>query len=109
MMDPKVIGKDYDLILCIDGPEHITQQYQEGLIWKFYDALKPGGTLLVSMPETEKSGPSEINPYHLGELSFEDFVKLFYEFDSVQIISHEDTLHNGVKSNCLYGIAKKGE
>jgi len=107
---PNIIGdNDYDLILCIDGPEHIEREYQAPLIEKFYYHLNPGGTLLISMPEAKESGPSSINPYHLCELDFMDFSGLLYtQFDDVQIITHEDTLHNGVQSTCMYGIARRG-
>jgi len=103
------IDDNYDLILCIDGPEHIKREYQASLIETFYHSLNPGGTLLTSMPETKESGSSAINQYHLGELTFDDFSSLLHkEFDDVQIIKHEDTLHNGVKTNCMYAIARRG-
>jgi 2-polyprenyl-3-methyl-5-hydroxy-6-metoxy-1,4-benzoquinol methylase len=111
LTNPKDIGENYDLILCIEGLEHIGMQYQEPLVETFYNALKPGGRLLVSMPEApDQSGPSPDNKYHLWELSFMHFhTMLWNRFDTgVQIINHEDTLHNGVKSNCLYGICLRG-
>ena len=111
MTGPKKLGKDYDLILCIDGPEHIEMDYHEQLIEKFYDALRSGGILLISMPEAPvESGPSLVNPFHLGELTFNDFASLLHtQFNNVQIITHEDTLHNGVKSTCMYAIARRGD
>jgi len=33
---------------------------------------------------------------------------LHTQFNNVQIITHEDTLHNGVKSTCMYAIARRG-
>ena len=110
LANPKKLDSGYDLILCIDGPEHIEIKYQKPLVETFHNALKPGGRLLMSMPEApEESGPSKTNPYHLGELTFDDFVSLLEtQFDSIQIIIHEDILHNGVQSNCMYAIARRG-
>lgn len=109
LVSPQKIGKGYDLILCIDGPEHIEMKYQEPLIETFYNSLNLYGTFLTSMPEAEvESGPNSVNPFHLGELTFNDFASLLYtQFTNVQIITHRDTLHNGVQSKCMYAICKK--
>jgi len=100
----------FDLILCIEGLEHIEQEYQEPIIKAFRSSLIQGGRLLVSMPEAPgKSGPNPYNPYHLHELTFNDFEKLLREFfHNVQIITHEDTLHNGKKARLMFGICQKG-
>jgi len=107
---PQLIKNYYDLILCIDGLEHIDTEYHEPLINAFSEALVPGGRLLVSTPEAQgDSGPSTSNPYHLWELEFDDFYDLLYtQFDDVQVIEYEDVLHNGVKTNCMYAIARRG-
>jgi len=108
MTCPKEIGFDYDLILCVEGLEHIEKKFQEPLIEQFYYALKPGGRLLVSMPEG--SGPNPDNPYHLWELTFNDFMTLLRNvFINVQIVCHDDMLHNGKKANLMFGICRKGE
>jgi len=99
----------FDLICCIEGLEHIEKEYQEPLIERLQKALVPRGTLLVSMPEApEKSGPNPFNPYHLHELTFNDFESLLRGFfNNVQIICHEDTLHNGKKANLMFGICRR--
>ena len=110
MTDPKKIGDNqYDLICCIEGLEHIEMQYQPALISTFHKALVDGGRLFVSMPEAKgASGPSKTNPYHLGELSDDDFRGLLTEhFFDVQVYYHEDTLHNGNQAICMYGICRK--
>jgi 2-polyprenyl-3-methyl-5-hydroxy-6-metoxy-1,4-benzoquinol methylase len=109
LTQPKSIGQNYDLICCIEGLEHISSEYQEPLIAVFYDALAPSGRLFVSMPEAPgESGPSLTNPYHLGELTRDDFLWLLEtKFTDVQILYHEDTLHNGQQATCMYAICRK--
>jgi SAM-dependent methyltransferase len=108
---PDMPSDRYDLILCIEGLEHIERMYQKPLLEKFYDALVVGGRCLVSMPEApEDSGPNPNNPYHLYELTFFHFEYLLWGvFDNVQIITIQDTLHNGKKARLMYGICQKGE
>jgi SAM-dependent methyltransferase len=111
MKDPNLPDDSYDLICCIEGLEHIEMVYQQPLINKFYESLKPGGKLLVSMPEAKVvSGPSKTNPYHLHELTYHDFSELLWaKFPSVYVIAQKDTLHNGNKATLLYGICEKGD
>jgi len=106
---PKLTPSAYDLIACIEGFEHIGQEYQEPLINAFYEALCPGGILIISSPEApDGSGPSKKNPYHKWELTQYDFADILHgSFSDVQILRHEDTLHNGEQATCLYGICRK--
>ncbi len=102
----------YDVIACIEGIEHIEQEYQLPLIRAFNKALKPNGVLVVSSPENPEgiSGPSKTNPYHLWELTRLSFTNILGEFfNDVQIFSHKETLHNGQQATCLYGICRKEE
>ena len=97
--NPLHIDTDYDLILCIEGIEHIEQQYQAPLIKAFYDALKPGGRLLITTPIRE--GPTA-NPYHLYELSHIELINLLCaQFRGVQMLYHRDN------RSWMYGICRK--
>ena len=111
LKNPTNLNPPYDLIMCIEGLEHIEGKYQNPLLSKFHDTLVLNGRLLISMPEAPgESGPNPYNPYHLHELTFNDFEKLLREyFDNVQIITHEDRLHNGKKARLMFGICQKGE
>ena len=106
---PELVSRAYDLIACVEGLEHIGQEYQEPLIQAFHDALRPSGILVISSPEApEGSGPSKKNPYHLWELSRGDFVDMLDDvFIDVQLLEYKDTLHNGEQATCLYGIARR--
>ena len=114
LCNPSLDRMKYDLIACIEGLEHIEQKYQQSLIKAFYEALKPNGILVVSTPENsdEISGASKKNMYHKWELNKDNFKRLLedvFRWRDIQIIEHEDILHNGVKSNMFYGICRKGE
>lgn len=52
--------KKFDIILCIDVLEHITEQKK--VLHGFYNALKPGGYLFVHMP-LEKKKPVILHKY----------------------------------------------
>ncbi len=107
LSNPDLCRMKYDLIACIEGLEHIEQKYQQSLIKAFYEVLKPNGILVISTPEKNEQN---INPYHKCELTKKGFEELLrYQFKDVQIIEHEDILHNGIKSNMLYGICRKGD
>ena len=107
LRDPQNIGTDYDLIMCIEGLEHIEIKHHDQLMKRFGKSHKPDGRWLVSMPEAPvESGPSKTNKYHLGELIMSDFYDLITKhFKSVQFITLEDKLHNGIKSKLMYAIA----
>jgi len=109
LKNPDAIGSNYDVIMCIEGLEHIEEQYQWYLLKKFRDSLIDGGRLLISMPEAIKeSGPNKLNKYHVCELTFNDFEDLLHDhFFNVQILCYNDTLHNGQKANCMYAICQK--
>lgn len=110
LTNPPQYNNLYNVIACIEGLEHIEEKYQLPLIKSFYNALLPGGVLVVSTPEIplEMSGKSESNKYHLWELSLEDFNILLHQvFSKVEIITHEEVLSTGSLGNCMYGICKK--
>ena len=109
LTEPALIPDNYDIIACIEGLEHIGKAHQKPLIMAFFYALKPNGILVVSSPEAiEESGPSDKNPHHKWELTYNDFTMLLSNvFDSVQILTHPEILHNGTKTNQLFGICRK--
>ena len=109
LKSPKLAYSVYDLIMCIEGLEHIEKGDQGQLVCSFYDALDDNGLLLITTPEGD-SGPSQMNPYHLCELTEGDFFRLLanaFGEENVQIIRLTDVLHNGEQKTCLYGIARK--
>ncbi len=109
LCNPKLYNNYYDVIACIEGIEHIERKYHKPLIKAFYRALRKGGTLIITTPNTGKTGKSKVNPYHLCELTYNAFKKLLQiSFNDVSIITQRDTLHTGEKVNLMFGICHKG-
>lgn len=112
MTKPVIQRNHYDIIMCIEGLEHIEGKYQASLIEDFYKGLKKGGRLIISSPLSQygESEKSRTNPYHLWELSELDFIEMVeMVFDNVQFIKETEILHNGEKAEYLYAICRKGE
>ena len=112
LTSPYLLPNTYDLICCIEGIEHIGQEYQRPLIKAFHEALKTNGVLVVSSPENSEgiSGPSKTNPYHLWEITHSDLEMILcdsFKRVDVQILRVKGTLHNGQEATCLYGICRK--
>lgn len=106
------LGKGkYDLIGCLEGIEHIGEEFQESLVFDFYNALKKNGVLVISSPEnsTGISGPSEDNKWHKWELNKEDFLSLLSVFgkENVELITLREVLHTGTMSTCFYAVCYK--
>ena len=59
-------GETYDMILCVDVMEHIEED--RIVLVNFYNALKPGGMLLISTPSDK--GGSDV--HHAHDSSFID-------------------------------------
>ena len=112
LCNPGLGNEKYDVIACIEGLEHIDKEYQGPLIEKLKKALKTGGSLIISSPEslTGVSGPSLKNQWHKWELTKADFLSLLYShFDNqdVELVTHKATLHTGERTTCFYGICHK--
>ncbi len=102
----------YDTICCIEGIEHITALAQEKACAELVKGLKPGGALIISSPSPASgvSGPNRKNPYHLWELSREDFLKLLqknFGQDNVEILSQINTLSTGERLPIFFAVCRK--
>ncbi len=100
----------FDTICCIEGIEHIGPIAQKRAVREFHAGLVDGGTLIMSSPPPQSgvSGPNPRNPYHLWELTFDDFKALLNErFGRVEIVSQENTLTTGEFLTCHYAVCKK--
>ena len=102
----------FDLIACIEGLEHIDKRSQKKLIPEFYKALKPGGKLIISTPEstTGCSGPNPKNPFHKYELTYRDFTLLLdtlADWQHVQSLEQDEVLDDGLEHSCFYAVCQK--
>lgn len=109
---PKLKSGYYDVIACIEGLEHIQREFQGPLIKSLYTALRQGGTLIISSPESNSrtSGPSATNPYHLWELTKKDFLALLhknFKKEHVELVTYRSVLSNGERTTCFYGFCHK--
>mgnify|MGYP001585986179 CR=1 FL=1 len=109
LQSPTLPNNFFDTIGCIEGIEHIENQFQEPLIKSLKKALKRGGTLIISSPESPSgvSGPSVSNIWHKWELTRNDFLSLLRRhFESVEFITHKAVLSTGELSTCYYGVCR---
>jgi len=70
---PVVEDRSFDVIVCFEAIEHIEEQ--EHLLQEVVRLLKPDGLFIVSTPNKKvyRSGPEEPNPFHVKELTLEEF------------------------------------
>lgn len=110
LQKPVLPNDFFDTIGCIEGIEHIEMPFQDPLIAALKKALKKGGTLIVSSPESPAgvSGPSTSNKWHKWEMTGGDFLALLRKhFDMVEFITQKAVLSTGVPSVCYYGVCHK--
>lgn len=78
---PEKIGT-FDTILSFETIEHVED---EQLFMKnMFALLNPGGMLILSTPFGEGKGIPSGQPFHIHQLTKEEFIKLFVEFSKVE-------------------------
>ena len=101
---PNLTSNCYDLIACIEGIEHIDERYQQSSLVDLRDALTDKGTLIVTTPSKGDGS----NPYHLNEMTYDEFKLLLIKvFESVIIVPTLMVNHKGEKTVFMYGICRK--
>ena len=63
----------FDLVTCFEVIEHLSAADQKQLLKNFRRVLKPKGTLVISTPNPAITGLYGDNPYHLKEMTLEEF------------------------------------
>jgi len=77
----------FDLVTCFEMIEHVSADHQQLIINSFAKALKPSGMLLISTPNPDITALYGDNPYHLCELTREEFRALLNShFKFIKII-----------------------
>jgi 2-polyprenyl-3-methyl-5-hydroxy-6-metoxy-1,4-benzoquinol methylase len=110
LCNPKLKNSTYDVIVCVEGLEHIDKESQKNLIGSFYKALKPKGTLYITTPTTHISGKNKKNKYHPWELTKQDLFSLLYsKFNSsaVQSLEYETIASTGVLTKWVFVFCRK--
>lgn len=79
---PEELGV-FDTILSFETIEHVEddQMFMDNL----YRMLKPGGTLVLSSPFGRGRGKPTSEPFHVHQLTPEEFEELFERFSQVEI------------------------
>ena len=80
----------FDVIVCFEAIEHIAEQGK--LMQEVTRLLKPEGLFIVSTPNKNiyRAGPEEANPFHVKELTFDEFHDLLSaRFSSVQYLAQK--------------------
>jgi len=69
----------YDIVLCLEGIEHVDKSIGELFIKEAHRILKNDGRLLLSSPQhhtREHSG----NPYHIHEYSYLELIQMIFPY-----------------------------
>jgi len=74
-------NETFDVVVSFETIEHIPNP--ETLLREISRVLKPGGLCICSSPNRDflpASGERELNPFHISEMSYEEFRKLFEKY-----------------------------
>jgi SAM-dependent methyltransferase len=74
----------FDVVVSFETIEHLASP--EHLLEEISRVLKPGGLCICSSPNRDflpSSGKKEINPFHISEMSYEEFDGLFAKYFEV--------------------------
>lgn len=100
------LGK-FDCVVSFETIEHIEEE--EALLNNYYELLKPGGTLIVSTPFGEGRGIPCGQPFHVHQLTEQEFQELFiHRYAEVQFYYQNGVLIEPQKREGVYyplGIA----
>ncbi|MCQ6557591.1 class I SAM-dependent methyltransferase [Paenibacillus mendelii] len=79
---PERLGT-FDTILCFETIEHVADE--RAVMDNLYQLLKPGGILVLSSPFGRGRGIPSGEPFHVHQLTAEQFPELFVDFKEVDI------------------------
>ncbi|MFD2639766.1 class I SAM-dependent methyltransferase [Piscibacillus salipiscarius] len=103
----------FDCIVSFETIEHIEDE--QAILNNYYQLLKPGGTLIVSTPFGEGRGKPCGSPFHVHQLTEEEFRHLFIdvyertEFFYQNGVVIEPVQREGVHYPLGVAVCKKGE
>ena len=80
----------FDTILSFETYEHIEDEQQ--LLDNYYNLLKPGGTLVVSTPFGEGRGVECGSPFHIHQITPEEFRGLFESYKTAEFYYQKGVL-----------------
>lgn len=111
--DPSLVDiyGTFDCIVSFETIEHIEDE--QAILDNYYKLLKPGGTLIVSTPFGKGRGEPCGNPFHIHQLTQDEFCNLFdgqyerVEFFYQNGVVLESTQREGVRYPLGIAVCKK--
>lgn len=99
----------FDVVVCLEVLEHINKQLEA--IQEYYRILRPGGVLLVSVPDNQfEEESSHINqhenPFHLYVPSRDEFSSMLKNFEDIRWIRQHDVTASMVYEENYNGVWK---
>lgn len=86
---PQSLG-NFDTILSFETYEHIYDEHQ--FLSNLYAMLKPGGRLVLSTPFGQGRGKPCISPFHIHQLTKDEFKDLFPQYTTVDFFVQKGVL-----------------
>ncbi|MEJ7727707.1 MAG: class I SAM-dependent methyltransferase [Polyangiaceae bacterium] len=68
-----------DVVLCLEGFEHVPREVGLAFLGEARRVLRRGGLLIVTCPVLDEHGKDSGNPYHLCEYPERELIELFNE------------------------------
>ncbi|WP_138417901.1 class I SAM-dependent methyltransferase [Aquibacillus sediminis] len=86
---PDRLGQ-FDTILSFETIEHVEDEKQ--FLLNIYQLLKPGGTLVLSTPFGQGRGKPCGSPFHVHQLTIEEFKNLFHDYTEARFYYQKGAL-----------------
>ncbi|MBM7702046.1 class I SAM-dependent methyltransferase [Metabacillus iocasae] len=98
---PEKLGQ-FDVIVSFETLEHIEDEGQ--YMSNIFHMLKPGGTLIISTPFGLGRGKPTSEPFHVHQLTEEEFKQLFHNYSQVDFYYQKGVLVEPGRQGLHYPI-----
>ncbi|WP_110114963.1 class I SAM-dependent methyltransferase [Bacillus sp. CGMCC 1.16541] len=98
---PEKLGQ-FDVIVSFETLEHIENEAQ--YMNNIFQMLKPGGTLVISTPFGSGRGKPTLEPFHVHQLTEEEFKQLFTSYSQVDFYYQKGVLVEPGREGLHYPI-----
>jgi len=94
----------FDIVVCLEGIEHVSPEIGKQFIHESFRVLKPGGMLFLSSPHS-LVGTHSGNPYHVVEYQPDDL--LFMLEDYYDVVENFNRIVNPLKISYFRCVVRK--
>lgn len=98
---PSKLGQ-FDTILSFETLEHIAAETQ--FLLNLYQMLKPGGTLVISTPFGRGRGKPTNEPFHVHQLTINEFKGLFHNYTDVSFFGQRGVLFQPLDTSHYFSL-----